>query len=295
MHPNQRPKIDQAVSYACPNCGANVAYNVSAGGIACEYCGYIALSQPPGWAGLLIDFEFTLETLSQARRGWGHSARCCTAIPAAASCPSQQAPLTTTCAFCASNQVNLITTPEETLRPRFLIPFKITPEQTLPLAKEPGWGQAGTIPPPWLKCDRAPSLWHLPPFLDLQSPVDAQWRAQVGYQKTERVLQPPQKRWESRTRTVWKWEDGRVNLNVDDLLIPGTAPKHLSHRILKQLYPFHMGDLVAYRPTYLAGWRAQAYETTLTDAWEIGKKPSARMPNKPAISGSTPARSGISA
>jgi hypothetical protein len=32
-----------------------------------------------------------------------------------------------------------------------------------------------------------------------------------------------------------------------------------------------MGDLVAYAPDFLAGWQAQAYETTLTDAWEIGK------------------------
>jgi ribosomal protein S27E len=32
----------QPVSYACPNCGANTAFDVSAGGIACDYCGYIA-------------------------------------------------------------------------------------------------------------------------------------------------------------------------------------------------------------------------------------------------------------
>jgi hypothetical protein len=32
-----------------------------------------------------------------------------------------------------------------------------------------------------------------------------------------------------------------------------------------------MSDLMAYDPGYLAGWQAQAYETTLTEAWDSSK------------------------
>jgi LSD1 subclass zinc finger protein len=263
---------NQAVSYACPNCGANIAFDVSTGGIACEYCGYIAPVSATRVGRSADNFEFTLETLSQARRGWGTQRQVlhCDSCGGELSLPSGA--LTTTCAFCASNQVNVITTPEETLRPRFLIPFKVTPEQTLPLARD--WLGKGWYHPNALAENVA--VRHFVgiylPFWTFKARVDAQWQAQVGYQKTERVFNHHNKQWESRTRTVWVWEDGRVNLNVNDLLIPGTAPKRLSHTILKQLYPVHMGDLVAYSPDYLAGWRAQAYETTLTDAWEIGKK-----------------------
>jgi ribosomal protein S27E len=262
----------QPVSYACPNCGANTAFDVSAGGIACDYCGYIAPVAAAKVGRAADNFEFTLETLSQARHGWGAQRQVlhCDSCGGELSIPTGS--LTTTCAFCASNQVNLITTPEETLRPRFLIPFKITPEQTLPLAKT--WLGTGWYHPQALAENVAVRQFvsiYLP-FWTFKAQVDAQWRAQVGYQKTERVFNHRNKQWESRTRTDWVWEDGRVNLNVDDLLIPGTAPKHLSHAILKQLYPFHMVDLVAYSPDYLAGWRAQAYETTLTDAWEMGKQ-----------------------
>jgi predicted RNA-binding Zn-ribbon protein involved in translation (DUF1610 family) len=266
------PTTDQAVSYDCPNCGANVAYNVSAGGITCEYCGYIAPVASTRVGKSADSFEFTLETLSQARRGWGAQRQVlhCNSCGGELSIPTGA--LTTTCAFCASNQVNLITTSEETLRPRFLIPFKITPEGTPPLART--WLGKGWYHPNALAENVAVRNFvgiYLP-FWTFKAKVDAQWQAQVGYQKTERVFNHRKKEWEVHIRTNWVWEDGRVILNVNDLLIPGTAPKHLSYAILKQLYPFLIVDLVAYSPDYLAGWRAQAYETTLTNAWEMGKQ-----------------------
>jgi len=50
--------------------------------------------------------------------------------------------------------------------------------------------------------------------------------------------------------------------------VVGSSPQRLSHKILTQLYPFNLQDLVAYQPDFLAGWQAQAYEITLTQAWE---------------------------
>jgi ribosomal protein L37AE/L43A len=138
----KKAEIDQAVSYACPNCGANTAYNVSAGGVACEYCGYIASVTAERIGRSAEDFEFTLETLSQARQGWGTQRQVLHCDSCGAELSISAGAITTTCAFCASNQVNIITIPDETLRPRFLIPFKIPPEKTVPLAKDwlgKGW------------------------------------------------------------------------------------------------------------------------------------------------------------
>lgn len=268
----KRVEIDQALSYACPNCGANVAYDVSAGGVACEYCGYVAAVSAAKPGRSAEDFEFTLETLSLARQGWGTQRQVlhCDSCGAELSIPTGA--LTTSCAFCASNQVNVITTPDETLRPRFLIPFKIPPEKTLSLAAE--WMGKGWYHPNALAGNAILRRFYgvYLPFWNFNAQVNAQWRAEVGYQKTERHYNAHQKRWETRTRTVWKWENGRVHLNIEDLLVTGSSPNHLSHRILHQLYPFMMGDLTAYVPEFLAGWQAQAYETTLTEAWEIGKR-----------------------
>ena len=268
----ERTEIDQVVSYACPNCGANTAYDVSAGGIACEYCGHVAPVAAAHVGKSAEDFEFTLETLSQARQGWGTQRQVlhCDSCGAELSLPAGG--LTNTCAFCASNQVNVITSPEQTLRPRFLIPFKVPPEKTASLASD--WMGKGWFHPDALtgnaKVRRFFGVYL--PFWTFNAHVDTRWRAEVGYQQSERHYNAGQKRWETRTRTVWKWENGQVALDIENLLVPGSAPQHLSHRILKQLYPFQMADLVAYAPDFLAGWQAQAYETTLTEAWESGKK-----------------------
>ncbi len=54
-------------------------------------------------------------------------------------------------------------------------------------------------------------------------------------------------------------------------MVEGSAKNHISYRILRQIYPYNLTDLVRYEPEYLAGWQAQAYETTLTDAWDRAK------------------------
>ena len=263
---------DHAVSYACPNCGANIAYDISAGGIACEYCGYVAPIMAAQVGKSAEDYEFTLETLAQANRGWGTQRQVLHCDSCGGELSLSTGALTTSCPFCASNQVNVITSLEETLRPRFLIPFKVSPEDTAPLAM--AWLGKGWYHPNALHANvivqRFTGVYL--PFWNFNANVHASWRAQVGYQQTERRYNPRTKSWETHTRTKWVWENGRVPLNIDNLLVPGSSPNHLNHPILTQLYPFQMGELTAYTPDYLAGWQAQAYETTLTEAWDIGKK-----------------------
>lgn len=200
----ERIEIDRAVSYACPNCGANTAYDVSAGGVACEYCGHVAPVTAARVGKSADDFEFTLETLSQARQGWGTQRQVlhCDSCGADLSLPTGG--LTTTCAFCASNQVNVITSPEETLRPRFLIPFKIPPEKTATLASD--WMGKGWFHPDALTGNAKVRRFYgvYLPFWTFNAFVDARWRAEVGYQQSERHYNADQKRWETRTRTVWK-------------------------------------------------------------------------------------------
>ncbi len=268
----KKTEIDLARSFACPNCGASTVYDVSAGGISCEYCGYIAPISAQRVGKASPDFEFTLETLSQARQGWGVQRQVLHCDACGAEFSIAPDTISTTCAFCASNQVNIITIPEETLRPRYLIPFKIPPEKTLSLAKD--WLGKGWCHPPELAGETILHRFYgiYLPFWVFNAHVKADWRAQVGYQQTYRHYNASQKRWETRTRTVWKWEDGQARLDVNDFLVSGSAPKRLSHRILNKLYPFNMKDLVTYAPDFLAGWQAKAYETTLPEAWETGKK-----------------------
>jgi len=264
-------QIDQVTSYACPNCGASTAYDIAAGGIACEYCGYVAPVKSRQLGQSAQEFEFTLETLSQSDRGWGTERKMihCDSCGGELSIP--EGAISTTCPFCASNKVNVTVYLDEFLRPRFMVPFKIPPEQIRGLTLD--WLGQGWFHPDELAANTIVQKFNgiYLPFWTFDSGVDAYWKAQVGYERTERHYNAHEKRWETRTRIVWRWEDGHVHLNIDDHLVPGSNPSHISHPILKKLHPFHLNDLVAYKPDFLAGWQSLAYQTTLTEAWEKGK------------------------
>jgi len=269
---SQSRQEDQTKRYTCPNCGAATSYDVASGGIACEHCGYISPVKAKVLGQVADEFEFTLETVSQANRGWGIKRQVlhCDACGGELSLP--EGAISTSCPFCASNQVNLVTSLDEFLQPRFLIPFKTTIEQSRQLAKN--WLGQGWFHPDELAASsilrRFTGIYL--PFWTFDAEITAQWKAQVGYQKTVRHYNASQKRWETRTKIDWRWETGIVPLSIDDLLVTGSSPNRISHTILQRIYPYNMKDLVAYHPDYLAGWQAQAYETTLTDAWETGKQ-----------------------
>ena len=244
---------------------------MAAGGIACEHCGYIAPVRAMQVGRSADEFEFTLETISQSERGWGEERHIlhCGSCGAALSLPIGT--LSTTCPFCASNQINVTPGLEESLRPRFLVPFKIKPKQNQHLASQ--WLGRGWYHPDELVSNAILNRFvgvYLP-FWTFDAHIDAAWHAQVGYEEVKRHYNAREKRWETHTEINWRWENGAVQLDIDDLLVAGSSPRHINHRILKRLYPFNMSDLVTYEPEYLAGWRAQAYETPLTDAWESGK------------------------
>ena len=107
------------------------------------------------------------------------------------------------------------------------------------------------------------------PFWTFSAQITSTWKAEVGYEHEERYYDDNAKEWRTRTEIDWRWENGRVSINVADLLISGSS--HLSQVILKRLYPFNLNDLVSYAPDFLAGWQAQTYDLTLPKAWEQGK------------------------
>jgi hypothetical protein len=105
------------------------------------------------------------------------------------------------------------------------------------------------------------------PFWTFDSNTTAQWRAEVGHTRTEHYHEDGKLK--TRTRTVWRWESGRVELSIDDLLVAGTG--RLSKRLLQQVKDFEMSALHPYEAKFLAGFQALAYDIPLETAWETGR------------------------
>ena len=264
--------VDAAKTFTCPKCGASLAYDVSASGIACQHCGYQEKVQTQQVGQRAEEFEFTLETLGKTEQGWGelraevHCENC------GAELSYPQGAMATSCPYCASNKVNVQIAEDDKLRPRFLVPFKLHANQIPTLVTN--WLGRGWFHPPELSANtiiRRFKGYYLP-YWTFDANIHANWRAEVGQQVTQRVYNASEKRWETRTHIIWRWREGQVTVPIDDLLVIGVSNQHLSHRILKNLEPFNLGSLVAYQPDYLAGLQAQAYDITLPEAWETGKQ-----------------------
>ena len=261
--------VEEPTTYKCPQCGATTKYDIAAGGVACEHCGYTAPAQALKVGVQAPRSEFTLETLSQAEKGWGLDRRVLHCDSCGAELAIAEGALTATCPFCASNRVNLRQAPSDNLRPRFVIPFKITPEIVRQRAREwlgKGWfhpgGLAGSS-----ALDRFSGIYLS--FWTFDANIGSNWSAEVGYERQERYYDASSKEWHTRTVIDWRWEKGHVVTRVNNLLVAGNA--RLSRLILEKVYPFNLNDLVTYSPDFLAGWQALSYDVTLPKAWETGK------------------------
>lgn len=266
--PINEPGEKAEVEFKCPQCGATTVYNVAEQSLICQHCGYIdpAVNREIGKnAG---EQEFTLNVLDEANQGWGEERKemGCGQCGGVVSVPVEN--LSHTCPFCGSNKVIQRLDQQNSLRPRFLIPFGIVPEACQRITRE--WLSSSWMTPAGLSqiasLKRFVALYL--PFWTFDALNTANWRAEVGHTKTERYYQDGE--WKERTVLVWRWENGEVRIRVDDLLIPGST--HVSHALLRKISTYNLHALVPYEARYLAGLQAQAFTLNLEKAWELARQ-----------------------
>ncbi|MBN1921859.1 MAG: hypothetical protein JW892_11475 [Anaerolineae bacterium] len=268
----QKPVVD----FKCPNCGAPTAYSVEDGGLRCQHCGYY---EPPKRAVVgkgAESFEFKVETLeqlaaqatAQSAHGWGEARKELHCQNCQARTVLPQEALSYTCPFCGSNKVIQQDAAQDALRPRFLLPFQVTLERCAPLTQT--WlGSSWMIPGDLKRLARVADFVPIYlPFWTFDATTRAGWKAQVGHTVTERYRSGGE--WKTRTRTVWRWESGKVAQTFDDLPLLGTAK--LSRVLMSRIERFDMAQLTPYEPKFLAGMRALAYDVALEPAWKAARE-----------------------
>jgi DNA-directed RNA polymerase subunit RPC12/RpoP len=261
------PKVDRlekVVEFRCPQCGGETAYSVADGGLTCTYCGYHEAPQNEVVGLEAESFEFTVTTVEQSVNGWGveRTELQCQTCNSRISVPAGS--LTAACPFCGSNKVIQQRAPQDLLRPRFLVPFKIEESRCHAITRE--WLGSSWMVPKQLRAvasiDSFASMFL--PYWTFGSTTSASWRAQVGHTRSY-----TDSRGRRRTETVWRWESGQVRRDFQDLLVRGT--ERISSKLLEKIGSFDLNDLAPYEPSYLAGSHAQAYEVALEDAWESAR------------------------
>jgi hypothetical protein len=249
----------EVVNFRCPQCAGQTAYSVARGGLTCSSCGYYEPPpQNPVGKGA-EEFEFKVETLSRAARGWGEARKEleCELCGGVTSVPLDN--LTHTCPFCSSLRVIQRQAPQDVLRPRSLIPFVVDPATCS--RQVAAWLGATWMAPASLRGLAATTSFTAIyiPFWTFDARVEADWRAEVERTETRG----------GRKRKVWHWESGHVWRVFDDLLTGGS--RRVSLLLLGQISNYDPGQLVQYDPKYLAGISAQSYDIQLEDAWEMAR------------------------
>ena len=266
--PPEEESQQKIVDFKCPQCGAITAYSAADGGLTCSHCGYFEAPQVETVGKRAQQFEFTVETMQRAAHGWGTSRKdlVCQNCGAQTTVPEEM--MTYSCPFCGSNKVIQKQADQNHLRPRFLIPFKLKPDQCITITQE--WIGNNWMTP--IKLRQASRLNNFKgvylPYWTFASTTRAAWKAQVGHTETEQYFSDG--KWKTRQITVWRWESGKVQLDIDDLIIPGTS--RLSQKLIQETKSYNLNDLVPYEPKFLAGLQASNYDIGLEDAWEIGRK-----------------------
>lgn len=265
--PPEEEEHRETVEFACPQCGADTAYSAADGGLTCTHCSYYEPPQKAVVGKGAEQFEFTVETMERAAHGWGEARKelQCQNCGAYTSVPTDI--LTHTCPFCGSNKVIQRQAPQDVLRPRFLIPFKIEAAACYEIARE--WlGSSWMTPGPLRRLAKVAQFNGIyVPCWTFDAITKANWQAEVGHTKTVRYYSGG--KWRTRTKTVWKWESGHVQLGIDDMLVEGTS--RLSSILLGRIKQYNLHKLAPYEPKYLAGFQAQAYDVSLETAWEVAR------------------------
>lgn len=256
--------LEEVVDFDCPQCGATTAYSVHNGGLTCAHCGYYEAPDKETVGKGAQEFEFTVKTMERSAQGWGdvRNAIDCQNCGAQISVPIES--LSHTCVFCGSNKVIQRRASQDSLRPRFLIPFKIEILRCKEIAHE--WLGSEWMLPSELKeiSNNVDFKGVYLPFWTFDSMTNAEWEAEVGHQKTERYFKDGE--WKTRTVIEWRWESGQMEKFFDDLVINGTD--RLSELHFDQINNYDLDALSEYEPKFLAGMQAKSYDISLEVAWE---------------------------
>ncbi|MCL4560268.1 MAG: TFIIB-type zinc ribbon-containing protein [Chloroflexi bacterium] len=262
-------KVPEEQTFTCPNCGATTAFDPDAASVTCSHCGYVQKLHADVVGEAAPAAEFTVSTLQGQQRGWGQERRELHCNSCGADLSIEANDLSTTCPFCASNQVINRATQKEGVRPGFLIPFKI--DRTACVQNARAWLGRGWMYPSDLSGVGQQINFQgiYLPFWTFSAQISAKWEAEVGYERTERYYDAGSKSWQTRTVIDWRWQSGQVEVPIRDLL--GMGAKNISPHILAQIEPYDLSSLTAYDPGFLAGWKAKSYDIPLQPAWDAAR------------------------
>ena len=266
--------------FPCPQCGARLDFDPSAGGLKCPYCGHEeVIAKDAG--GEVVERDY-LDYLDKLETGGGRGpiagrssqVRCtgCGAIVLL-----EDKVVTERCPFCHTHLENEPASAAGAVPPESLLPFKTE----LRAARDAftRWLDGLWFAPSELKTGA--TLGQLTgvylPYWTYDSMTSTRYAGERGedYQETETYTETTADgKTETKTRTVirtrWYSVSGEVRHFFDDVLVCGS--KSLPPGMVGDLEPWDLAGLESFQPSYLSGFKTERYAVGLKEGFGRAKE-----------------------
>lgn len=266
------PTSDIASDIKCKNCGADLKFAPGSLSLNCGYCNTSNDIKSEKTVVEENDFNSFLDRHAALSEQQTLSTVKCGSCGAS----TTLAPNVTSsnCPYCDTPQVIKNASTCSLIKPAYLLPFKIVrndaknefvkwaeslwfaPNKLKDYAKHSAEKLNGVYMPYWTYDTHTDSTYsgqrgeH---YYETQSYRDAN-----GNQQTRQVQ-----------RTAWYPASGTVSNSFDDLLV--CASHSLPQKLVAELEPWDLPELVAYNDQFLAGFITESYQTQLKEGFEIAK------------------------
>lgn len=235
-------------SFVCPQCGGALRFDPESVDLKCANCGFVEVVEEVAMADVQQVMDVTLAT----RRGhrWAEAEREMTCEQCGATTIFPAGQTSAECPFCGSAALVSATDESELLPPNGVIPMGFDEAEARQILR--GWLGGGFFTPDDLaKLARGKGLRPAyVPFWIFEATLTGKWQAEVaeGSGRNQR----------------WVWRTGEHTFFYSNRLqVAATA---LPADLVKKAEPFEMDKIVEYKPEYLAGWPAAAYNISLAEA-----------------------------
>ncbi len=259
-----------AKQFECQNCGAYLEFDPRTQALKCDFCDSVKVIEIEHKAVEEHDF-FSAPT----KVGWDTSLKTVECENCGAT-TSAGVKVAGECAFCGSSYIKEIPPHPDIIRPETLVPFKVDKENAMNVYHT--WIGKGIFVPGNLKKLKKLEILKgvYVPFWTFDSRTHSNWTADSGYYyyETETYTAYENGKRVTKTRQVRKtrWvpsSGSRDDFYNDELIV---ASRGLDYHLVFKIYPFHLNQLVPYKPEFLSGWLAEEYAVSVRDGWEITKE-----------------------
>jgi len=258
----------------CHDCGAILKFLPGTHSLACEYCGAENVIGENTENIEELDFHEYIQTKAGDEQKQEISTVKCTSCGASTTLkPNITAD---ECPFCGNSLVISSGTTSTILKPKSLLPFKITSSEATGSFHK--WIKSLWFAPSKLKhytknIDKLSGVYI--PYWTFDSVTFSQYRGARGvyYYVTETYVTTEGGKPVTRTRQVkkirWTSVNGSINHDFDDVLVP--ASNSLPRKYLIDLEPWDLQNIVPFDEKYLSGFKAESYQTGLEEGFDIAK------------------------